>query len=124
MPYESQSSGHRYRPGPLERWQRFDRAAQTLAAIATSEDSSVEATADAHHQLATVALGLADEPEAALAANAADPGAEGKATPVVACSFCGKPNTEVQKIITGPGTCICDERVALCINILEEQPPA
>ena len=61
VPYELQSSGYRYRPGPLERWQRFDRAAQTLAAIATSQDSSLDATADAHHQLATVALGLADE---------------------------------------------------------------
>jgi hypothetical protein len=62
---------------PLDSTARFDRAAQTLAAVATSEDNSLEATADAHHELATVALGLADELEAALAANAA--GAEGKA---------------------------------------------
>jgi hypothetical protein len=109
VPYELHSSGYRYRPGPLERWQRFDPAVQTLAAVANS------------HELGRAALGLADELEAALAQNAA--GAEGKAAPVVACSFCGKPNTEVQKIITGPGTCICDECVALCISILEEQPP-
>jgi len=36
------------------------------------------------------------------------------------CSFCGKPEHEVAKIIAGPGVYICDVCVELCHNILEE----
>lgn len=35
------------------------------------------------------------------------------------CSFCGKPEVEVAKIIAGPGVYICDVCVALCQDILE-----
>ena len=34
------------------------------------------------------------------------------------CSFCGKDNTGVKKLIAGPGVYICDECVALCDDIL------
>ncbi len=34
------------------------------------------------------------------------------------CSFCGKDNTEVKKLIAGPGVYICDECVGLCDDIL------
>jgi hypothetical protein len=34
------------------------------------------------------------------------------------CSFCGKPEQEVAKIIAGPGVYICDVCVALCQDIL------
>ncbi|MBS4770328.1 ATP-dependent Clp protease ATP-binding subunit ClpX [Carnobacteriaceae bacterium zg-ZUI240] len=37
------------------------------------------------------------------------------------CSFCGKSSEEVQNIISGPEVNICDECVALCQNILNEQ---
>ena len=36
------------------------------------------------------------------------------------CSFCGKTQDMVYKMITGPGVCICDECVDLCMNILYE----
>ncbi|NUP50102.1 MAG: hypothetical protein HOW97_22735 [Catenulispora sp.] len=36
----------------------------------------------------------------------------------VHCSFCGKAAPEVRKIIAGPGIYICDECVALCVEIL------
>lgn len=36
------------------------------------------------------------------------------------CSFCGKPNGQVRKLVQGPGVYICDECVALCNEILEE----
>ena len=40
-------------------------------------------------------------------------------TEVIArCSFCGKDNTVVQKLIAGPGVFICDECVGLCDDIL------
>ncbi|MGH8994652.1 MAG: ClpX C4-type zinc finger protein [Acidimicrobiales bacterium] len=38
------------------------------------------------------------------------------------CSFCGKPNTEVDKLVGGPGVYICNECVSLCTTILAEPP--
>jgi hypothetical protein len=35
------------------------------------------------------------------------------------CSFCTKPNTEVSRLIAGPGVYICDGCVGLCEEILE-----
>jgi hypothetical protein len=40
------------------------------------------------------------------------------------CSFCGKPNTEVDKLVGGPGVYICNQCVALCTTILAESPPS
>ncbi|HEX9373816.1 MAG TPA: ATP-dependent Clp protease ATP-binding subunit ClpX [Roseiflexaceae bacterium] len=38
------------------------------------------------------------------------------------CSFCGRGQDEVQRLIAGPGTvCICDECVALCSAIIAEE---
>ncbi|AXY26741.1 ATP-dependent Clp protease ATP-binding subunit ClpX [Suicoccus acidiformans] len=37
------------------------------------------------------------------------------------CSFCGKSQDEVNKIIAGPGVYICDECVELCKNIIDEE---
>ncbi len=34
------------------------------------------------------------------------------------CSFCGKNESEVNKLLSGPGVYICDECVAMCNNIL------
>ncbi len=36
------------------------------------------------------------------------------------CSFCGKPQSEVRRLIAGPGVYICDSCVALCNDILAE----
>lgn len=41
------------------------------------------------------------------------------------CSFCGKSQHEVKKLIAGPTVFICDECVRLCMDIIvEEQAPA
>ena len=37
------------------------------------------------------------------------------------CSFCGKKQNEVKKLITGTGVSICDECVKICTNILTEK---
>ncbi len=37
------------------------------------------------------------------------------------CSFCGKPQDEAKKLVAGPGVCICDECIELCITILDEE---
>jgi hypothetical protein len=39
------------------------------------------------------------------------------------CSFCGKSQHQVQKLIAGPGVFICDECVGLCRNIIDGGPP-
>jgi ATP-dependent Clp protease ATP-binding subunit ClpC len=40
------------------------------------------------------------------------------------CSFCGKQEDQVRRIIAGPGNVyICDECVALCQQIIDEEPP-
>ena len=36
------------------------------------------------------------------------------------CSFCGKSQSAVKKIVAGPGVFICDECVELCNEILNE----
>jgi hypothetical protein len=38
------------------------------------------------------------------------------------CSFCGKPQTDVKKLIAGPGVFICDECVGLCDKIIADSP--
>jgi hypothetical protein len=43
----------------------------------------------------------------------------GKADP--ACSFCGKSQKQVRKLIAGPGVSICDECIDLCNEILAEE---
>jgi len=40
---------------------------------------------------------------------------------MIRCSFCGKKQTEVKKLITGQGVSICDECVVLCNSILEDE---
>lgn len=37
------------------------------------------------------------------------------------CSFCGKPQSEVDKIIQGPGVYICNECINLCKEIIDEE---
>ena len=37
------------------------------------------------------------------------------------CSFCGKPQEQVRKLIAGQGVYICDECVNLCSEIIEEE---
>lgn len=38
----------------------------------------------------------------------------------VCCSFCGKPKSQVERLIAGNGSYICDECVMLCMSIIDE----
>lgn len=40
---------------------------------------------------------------------------------VVKCSFCGKPQQVVAKLIAGPDVYICDECVSLCVDVMSEE---
>jgi len=49
--------------------------------------------------------------------------------PINRCSFCGKKQSEVRRLIAGPGVFICNQCVALCNEVLAhdlppDQPPA
>ena len=37
------------------------------------------------------------------------------------CSFCGKSQKQVKKLIAGPGVYICDECIDFCNEIIEEE---
>ena len=39
----------------------------------------------------------------------------------LACSFCGKSQKEVKKLIAGPTVYICDECIELCNDIIAEE---
>ncbi|KGH55405.1 ATP-dependent protease [Oenococcus oeni S25] len=41
--------------------------------------------------------------------------------PTLACSFCGKRQDQVKKLIAGPGVYICDECVALAQHIIDQE---
>lgn len=42
---------------------------------------------------------------------------------ILRCSFCGKMQDEVGRMIAGPGVCICDECIELCQSVLEGEDP-
>ena len=48
-------------------------------------------------------------------------GPKSKENKILYCSFCGKGQNEVQKLIAGPSVYICEECVDLCNNIIEEE---
>ncbi|KKL59333.1 hypothetical protein LCGC14_2216380, partial [marine sediment metagenome] len=37
------------------------------------------------------------------------------------CSFCGKSQRQVRKLIAGPGVYVCDECIDLCNEIIDEE---
>ena len=44
-----------------------------------------------------------------------------ESTQTLKCSFCGKSQKQVIKLIAGPGVYICDECIELCIEIIDEE---
>ncbi len=45
----------------------------------------------------------------------------GESSELLKCSFCGKSQKQVKKLIAGPGVYICDECIDLCNEIIEEE---
>ena len=45
----------------------------------------------------------------------------GNARPTLSCSFCGKSQKEVRKLIAGPTVYICDQCISLCNEIIAEE---
>eukprot|EP00521_Asterionellopsis_glacialis_P021090 CAMPEP_0195338284 /NCGR_PEP_ID=MMETSP0708-20121125/17459_1 /TAXON_ID=33640 /ORGANISM="Asterionellopsis glacialis, Strain CCMP134" /LENGTH=99 /DNA_ID=CAMNT_0040409559 /DNA_START=74 /DNA_END=369 /DNA_ORIENTATION=- len=51
-------------------------------------------------------------------------GSGGDSKNTLYCSFCGKSQHEVKKLIAGPTVFICDECVELCMDIIREENKA
>jgi len=49
------------------------------------------------------------------------PSNDGKKSDFLKCSFCGKSQNQVKKLIAGPGVYVCDECVDLCNEIIDEE---
>ncbi len=51
---------------------------------------------------------------------------ENEADEIVYCSFCGRPNTQVAKMVQGPGVNICSECTMIAVQylILEDKLPS
>ena len=45
----------------------------------------------------------------------------GEGGELLKCSFCGKSQKQVKKLIAGPGVYICDECIDLCNEIIDEE---
>lgn len=41
---------------------------------------------------------------------------------VPTCSFCGRTEDDVERLISGPQVYICDHCVRLCVSVLEKKP--
>lgn len=84
--------------------------------ISTKKLMEIEADAsrrvDKHMKTADAALAVKREAEEALAAF--------KAKPTLYCSFCGKSQHDVKKLIAGSTVFICDECVEVSMNIILE----
>jgi hypothetical protein len=50
--------------------------------------------------------------------NPMPPAAPPTENPIASCSFCGKPDTVVQRLVAGPGVYICDECIELSAGII------
>ena len=98
------------RPGAIESWQALDRSFQGLLAALDDPDASF-----AHHAAAYETVATATDTITEALANATGTDL------ATGCSFCGKPRPQLRKLIAGPGVYICDECVALCVEILEEE---
>ena len=44
-----------------------------------------------------------------------------KKTNITMCSFCGKSQSEVKKMVAGPGVYICDNCINVCKGILDKE---
>ena len=39
----------------------------------------------------------------------------------IRCSFCGRPQSQVTRLVAGPDVYICDECVELCVDIIRDE---
>jgi hypothetical protein len=101
---------------PVAAWQRLDRALEQLAAVIDAPGGAPAAHAAVYDELALAARSVADQLDAAARS---EDGPFNSATTV--CGYCNKPAAKARRVIAGPLLAICDECVAACVEILEDQ---
>ncbi len=100
---------------PVLVWQRLDRALEQLAAVIDAPDGDPAIHADVYDEIAGAARAVVEQLPAAH-----DTKVEYSSAAAV-CGFCGTSATKVRKVIAGPHVLICDECVALCVEILDDE---
>jgi hypothetical protein len=98
-----------------------DAKAMAHALRAALKAKSIETTHSESLELIANAFGYANWNVLSAKIEAAAPGPTPPAT--LHCSFCGKSQHEVRKLIAGPSVNICDECAELCMDIVEEESP-
>jgi len=101
------------------------RDALNAKAIEITHSESLELIANAYGLANWNILSAKIELAAPLADDERKPspiGVQERARPsALHCSFCGKNQHEVKKLIAGPSAYICDECVELCVNYIDEE---
>jgi hypothetical protein len=92
----------------------LDRALERLVAVIDAPDGDPAIHADVYDEIAGAARAVVEQLPAAH-----DTKVEYSSATAV-CGFCGTSATKVREVIAGPHVLICDECVALCVEILEE----
>lgn len=85
---------------------------------------AVEITHSESLELIAKAFGYANWNILSARIEAAEPGADARepARPkTLYCTFCGKSQHEVKKLIAGPSVYVCDGCVELCVNVISEE---
>ena len=98
------------RPGAPEAWKALDRSFEALLATLDEPEASCIDHARAYTAVGRAARQVADGLAGATALELA-----------AGCSFCAKGRQEVRPLIAGPGVYVCDECVALCVELVEEE---
>lgn len=98
------------RPGAPEAWQALDRSFDALLAALDEPKASCADHARAYTEVGRAARQVADGLAGATVLELA-----------AGCSFCAKRREDVGRLIAGPGVYVCDECVALCVELMEEE---
>lgn len=95
------------------------RQALSAKNIPVSHSDSLELIAQSfgfdNWNILSAKIGERSEP-----ASRADPESP-SGSPLLHCSFCGKSQDEVKKLIAGPDSFICDECVHLCVGVFDRE---
>jgi hypothetical protein len=95
------------------------RDALTTKAVQTTHSESLELIAKAFgYENWNILSAKIDAAQPGSAAGMQDPSPQAK---ILYCSFCGKSQHDVSKLVAGPAVYICNECIDLCTDVIDEQ---
>jgi ClpX C4-type zinc finger protein len=95
----------------------MDRALDQLAAVIDAPGGDPGAHAAVYDELAAAGRAVAEQ----LAAAGRHEDEVKYSSAKAVCGYCGKPAAKVRKVIASPLLAICDECVALCAELLDDE---